>query len=1129
MAAPEDPRPALQEAIADLQARRAVLGDALVDAALGPLLERLAALTSQASPAEPGRKLRQVSVLFVDIVGSTQLIQHLDPEDVQSVVDGALAAFTTIIERHGGEVLRYAGDNAKAAFGASGTREDDAERAVRCGLELLQEAARRGESVRREHGRDGFNARVGIHTGAVVRGGGVELDNSMSGLAVNVAARMEQAAPTGGLRISQDTYARVRGVFDAEVQPAIEIKGLDRPLVTYLIHRAKPRAFRTGTRGVDGVQTRMVGRDAELGRLQAAFLHVCERREWLAVFAVGEAGLGKSRLLDEFAEWSETRPERFHLFRGRADPETQSRPYGLLRDVLAWRLQIADGDSMQAAKAKLEEGLVPLLRADSDEDTALSHAHLLGQLIGLDFADSRHVKAILNDGRQIRNRGFHAAALMFRQLVARDAMPAVLQLEDLHWADDGSLDFLSHLAETSRDVPLLVLCLTRPALYERRPDWNVAALAHSRVDIEPLGKGHSRDLANELLKKLPAIPAVLRELLIGGAEGNPFYMEELLKMLVDEGAILTGDPHWSVRPDKLLATRVPPTLVGVLQARLDTLQAEERLALQKASVIGPVFWDQALAAIDAASVRMLPPLVRRQLLVARDATSLEGTNEYAFGHHLLHQVTYDTVLKPTRRELHARMAAWLAGSAGSRAGDFLAVTARHFREAGDRPQAREFFARAAEDAAQRFAQQAALDAVASALELVDNAAGVDDPPLRWRLVEVHQRVMNWQGRRVEQRADVEALQEIADALDDDAKRVQVALIRADYGLRVADYPAMMSAARLAMTLADNRGDTAQSLRGRSLLAIATCQLGDAAAAKALTVEGLAAARQSGLDSVEAIFLNTLAYVSDVLDDRVAHLEAIQQDLQLRRKRGDRYGEAIALSNLGYGWLLMGDDAKALPHLQEGLLLHRAVGNRASQAHPLCMLSQLALRQHDAVLALAHARSALEVAAAVKAPERAAVALCCVGDAELALGRSGPAAEAFEQAEAQARDIGHPFQFDALAGRARVALMRGDDAAALLHANDLLAHANSGGNFEGAESRRLIKLTCYRVLARAGDSRAAPLLADAYAELQSRAKTLTDAALRRSFLDNVPEHREIVSAWESEQASASAGRDLASRS
>jgi len=293
---------ALREAVAALQTQRTALGDTLVDAALAPLLERLAALDAHQPPVVPVRRLRQVSVLFLAIVGSTQLIEHREPEDVQSIVDGALAAFTGLVKQHGGEVLRYAGDNIKAAFGADGTREDDAERAVNCGLALLHEARQRSDAVLQAHGLAGFDARVGIHTGAVVRGGGVEQDNSLSGLAVNIAARMEQAAPPGTLRISMDTYRLVQGRFDVLEQPALQVKGLQAPMRTFLVQGVRERRLRGLRHGADGVTTAMIGRDDELGRLQRVASAVWAPQGGMATATVvGHAGLGKSRLGAEVA------------------------------------------------------------------------------------------------------------------------------------------------------------------------------------------------------------------------------------------------------------------------------------------------------------------------------------------------------------------------------------------------------------------------------------------------------------------------------------------------------------------------------------------------------------------------------------------------------------------------------------------------------------------------------------------------------------------------------------------------------------------------------------------------------------------------------------------------------------
>jgi hypothetical protein len=521
---------------------------------------------------------------------------------------------------HAGKVLQYAGDNILAVFGADEAREDDAERAVRCGLALLELGKALGAEVRAVYGHDAFNVRVGVHTGGVLLGGGVDADGSIRGIAVNIAARMEQTAPAGALRISHDTYAHVRGLFEVERQEPLAIKGVDEPVRSYLVLRAKARSFRLGSRGIEGVATRMIGRDAELEVLQDAFKRLFVDRNLAAVTIVADAGIGKSRLLYEFAAWSDARPESFVLFRGRATPQMQGQPFGLLRDIIAGRFQIADDDSIETARRKMELGIVPLFLDDDGPDLAEGHAHLLGHLIGIEWHESRHVKGIVDDPKQIRNRAFHAASQLFRRIGASDGSPVVLQLEDLQWADSESLDFLAYLAEIDRDAPLLMLSCCRPTLFERRASW-CAARIHRRIDLHPLGKDMSRLLVSELLKKLPEVPAALRELVTGGAEGNPFYMEELIRMLIDQGAIETG-AVWKVNAERLLLTRIPPTLTGVLQARLDSLPAPERLTLQQASVIGPVFWDRALIALDTKAHDTLPALVRRELaLPARTRTT----------------------------------------------------------------------------------------------------------------------------------------------------------------------------------------------------------------------------------------------------------------------------------------------------------------------------------------------------------------------------------------------------------------------------------------------------------------------------------------------------------------------------
>jgi class 3 adenylate cyclase/tetratricopeptide (TPR) repeat protein len=1127
----------LEAGIQALEAQRALLGDAVVDASLAGLRAKLAAL---AALPEPAQTLKQVSILFLDVVGSTTLAQHLDPEAIGAVMDDALVRGTAIVEAHRGKVLQYAGDNILAAFGAEASAEDDAERAVHCGLALLELGRVLGAEVQAAHGHAGFNIRVGVHTGGVLLGGGVDADGAIRGIAVNIAARMEQTAPAGHLRISHNTYAQVRGLFEVEAQEPLLVKGVDQPVQSYLVIRAKPRSFHIGTRGIEGVATRMIGRDAELEALQATYSRLFQDRKMAAVTVVAEAGIGKSRLLYEFEAWSEMRPERFFLFRGRATPQTGHQAYGLMRDILAWRFQIVDDDNIESARKKMEAGIVPLFEHDDGADLAEAHAHLLGHLIGIDWGDSRHLRGILDDAKQIRNRAFHTAAQIFRRISTSEGLPVVLQLEDLHWADSESLDFLNYLGEVNRDVPLLVLAFTRPTLFEWRKDWSCTEGIHQRIDLHPLDKVFSRMLANELLKKLPDIPAALRELLTSSAEGNPFYMEELVKMLIDQGAIQTRSERgegWKVDAERLLVTQVPPTLTGVLQARLDSLPAAERLTLQQASVIGQVFWDQALIALDGNARLTLPMLVRRELTLPRsdaEATlQVDGLREYAFRHAFLHQVTYATVLKPMRRELHATLAQWLSQRTGLRANDFLALTAQHFEEAGDSANAVEYHARAAEHAEARLANEAVLSHVQRALEILEtqtpkvpadrsekgasnSVASPVQSSLRWRLLKVREVTLDLQGKRDEQRLDLNALDQLADALDDDRLRAYAAFRRSFMGLRIADWELMESAARRGAELAGRAGDQVLRLKCRRGLADALASKGDWRAGQALAWQTLEQARELGLVGVQAVCLNLLGQIAAMyMGDPVAALELDQQYLAASRETGNRLNEAIALGNVGDIWRGLGDLSQARRDLEAALQMTRTNGDRSMECLQLCNLSALAIWHGDANRALSLAHSARELAVAVEAREFEVAALVSQGDAELAQERHDEAARAFAQAQAAAVAMGHPFQHDATAGLARAALAQGGtDAirAALLRVEALHTHLDGGGNLEGVLDPRLIELTCHQVLAAAHQPRAAAWLARAHAALQVTAESITDEALRRGFLSNIPHHRKIVAAW-----------------
>ena len=1102
----------LKAGIAALEALRGLLGDAVADAALVPMRARLQAL-APGGEVESAQALKQVSILFLDVVGSTPLLQRLDPEEAGAVMNGVLARGTAIVDSHGGKVLQYAGDSLLAAFGAPEAAEDDPERAVRCGLALLELGRSLDAEVQAAHGVAGCNVRVGVHTGGVLLGGGgVGEPGSIHGIAVHVAARMEQTAPPGTLRISHDTQVLVRGLFDVEAQPPLAVKGVAEPMRTYLVQRARPRAFRVPTRGVEGVQTRMIGRDGELAALQAVFERVITPDAGLQrVLVVAEAGVGKSRLLLEFDRWARGRPPRMAVLRARATPQSRGTPYGVLRDLFAQHVRILAHDSMAIACRKFEAGMVPLFIDEDGESEAHAHTHLLGQLIGLDFSASRHLKNILEDPGQIRSRGFHAAALALRRLCMQRGVPVAVQIEDLHWADDASFAFIDLLARVDADVPILLLGLARPTLFERRP--GDAAL--DRIELHPLGAEASRELAAELLKKLPQVPDALRELLAGSAAGNPFYMEELVKMLVERGTIRDGD-RWTLNLGEALRIEIPPTLTGVLQARLDGLPHGERHALQLASVIGQQFWDAALAYLDAPAAERLPALSARDLVFPEDRH--EDALEYAFKHQILHQVTYDTVLRRHKRAGHAKAAQWLAQHSGARAQSLLARTAEHFDLAGQSAQAAEYYARAAAYHGARFAHEAVLDCCARALQLAD----ADDAALHWRLLATRERTLQLLGRRDEQLRDIEALQSIAAAMppgaEGDRQRAEAACRRAEFAFRAADWATSEHEARRAMAWAEAAGADREALEAIYRLAVTLSHQFDEAAALPLAVAGLERASALGWPGEQARMANVMA---DCAINQRQHFVRLQHDLATlaySRQAGDRVWEAATLRSLGAGCLKLGAFDLARQHLDQALLLVRALGDRYTEGRVLSLLCDLALVDGDAAQARALEQSAVDILHELGARLPLAYGLVNLGRAEQALGQWAAAADAFERSVALARDIGErDFVLRALHAQVELARSRGDGLLAQAAAQRLFAQAAGDSALPDAEVLAGMDepgwcLTLHHVWRDAGDPRADTALAEAHRNMTQLAETITDTAIRDGFLAGIAAHREIAALW-----------------
>ncbi len=938
--------------------------------------ERLVATRGQV----PGER-RLVTILFTDVKGSTAMAETLDPEDVMEIMSGAFELLIEPIVRHEGTVARLMGDAVLAFFGAPLSHEDDAPRACLAALEIVAGVRQYAARLEQERGLTGFNVRVGINTGLVVVGevgSDLRVEYTAMGDAINLAARLEQNAPPGSVLISQDTYRHVHGLFDVVPQEPLAVKGKAEPVQTYVVERARPRAFRTGGRGVEGIETRMVGRQAEFERLQEALHTVVESGECRVVTVVGEAGVGKSRLLDEFDRWSELQPEDLYRFKGRVDREMRHQPYALLRSLFSFHCGIRESDPAGVVRDKLVQGLAAGYQVGepATQTEVEMKAHIAGHLLGFDFSASPHLQAIGQDAQQLRDRGLIYIGDYLRAMATQ--RPLLVLLEDLHWADDSSLDAVERLAASlslgaAGAVPVLFLCAGRPSLYERRPDWGTRREFHRRLDLAPLSKGDSRHLVEEILQRVEEVPALLRDLVVSGAEGNPFFLEELIKMLIEEGVIHKGETAWSVEAERLSDLRVPPTLTGVLQARLDRLPFGQRQVLQQASVIGRLFWDLAVAHIAAAAdtepdseevARALAALQGREMVFPQATSAIEGAHEYLFKHALLREVTYEGVLKRVRRVYHGLVAEWMLAQAGEREGQHAGLLADHLALAGCSEEAVVYLRRAAEQAAAGYANAEAASYYSRALEL----APADNAQERYGLLLKREKVYDLLGAQEKRARDVAALEVLAEALDTTqglagrSRRAEAALRRAAYESVTGGPAASIAAAQTAVCLAREAQDLDREAKGRNAWAEALRGQGEYEAARQQYEQALTLARECGARRVEAASLTGLGWVFWHQGFRypAASTSRFEEALDLYRECGDRRGEAWALISLGVLCAGLGDLPQARVYHERALGLHREIGDRRGEVTPLSNIISVYCGEDD----YARARASLEQALAI---------------------------------------------------------------------------------------------------------------------------------------------------------------------
>ena len=762
-----------QNNTADSSAHAQLSPDALLAQLQGYIPKQLA--DKMRSSGQISGERRQVTVLFADISGFTSMSERLDPEDVHALVNDCLKELVQAVYLYEGMVDKFVGDCVMAVFGAPIALEDDAERALRSALamrESLQSINRRWS----ERLGKPLDFHIGAHTGEVIAGNvGTDLRMSYTvlGDTVNLAARLQDAAKAGQIFVSEKTWQMTRGLFEFQKKNPIQVKGKKDAVQVYEVMHALIQPSKT--RGIEGLASPLIGRDGERDALLKVLADLKAGAGGIVVL-LGEAGIGKSRLL---AEVRKPAGDEITWLVGHCFAYNRSLSYGPFLDLLRRYAGITDDDTEKGASAKLRARLAEIF-PDNKQIYVV-----LGQLLSMSMEPEEAALAKSMTAEIFRKALFSVMENFLLALAARK--PVMLVLEDLHWADQSSIELVSQLFSLTARAPLAIMALCR-SKQEASGSWKALAPALDKfrervmeIALQPLSGVSIRELVDGLLNS-DALPQKLCDAIIEKAEGNPFFIEEMLRSLIERGILVREESSWKVT-ELVHNIQVPDTLQGLLLSRLDRLPEQTRQIVQKAAVVGRVFLYRVLQEIaredDALDSQIA--LIENAELV-REHSRLPEI-EYVFKHALTQEVAYKTLLSPARKQLHQRVGQAMEAIFGQRIEEFTGILAFHYVNGEAWEKALEYSNRAGDRAAQLYAYSESREHYHHALECVRHLP--DNPENQRRKVDLSIKRVNvsLQSDAPEQNLAllVEA-EKIAASLDDRlrAARVQLGMGRVHY-------------------------------------------------------------------------------------------------------------------------------------------------------------------------------------------------------------------------------------------------------------------------------------------------------------------------------------------------------------
>jgi class 3 adenylate cyclase/tetratricopeptide (TPR) repeat protein len=595
-----------------------------------------------------------VTILFADLADSTTLAEQYDPEPLRHSIGRYFDEMQLVLERHGGTVEKFVGDAIMSVFGHPIAREDDAVRAVRAAADMRVALSKLNESLERQFAVR-LEMRIGINTGEVVAGDPSFGHAFVTGDSVNTAKRLEEAAQDAQTFLGEGTLRLVRDAVRVEPVEPLTLKGKKLPVAAFRlldIRMEAPGILR-------GLDSPIVGREQELDALRNVFDEAVAETRCSLVFVLGAAGIGKSRLAKEFVA---SLADDALVLRGRCLSYREGTTFRPVVEIVRQAAKFDESDPAVRARQKLLE-----LFPDREEGERI-YERLAG-VLGF-------------DGPETLTQEISWALRRLLETIAA-TRPVVAVLEDVHWAESTFLDLLEYLAGWSTGFPIVLCCLARPDMLEQRRVHMTTEGAATHIRLEPLNAEETRGLVVQTLGAADVADEV-HSYVAETAEGNPLFLEELLRMLVDEGHLRDSHGKWQVSRE-LHSVRLPPTIQALLSARLDTLHADERVVIERAAVVGSVFWWSAVAELAPSDVRPrlaahLQALVRRDFICHSDS-ALAREDAFAFSHGLVRDAAYAGLPKEVRAELHEQHARWLEGRAVGIAGDYEELVGYHLEQA----------------------------------------------------------------------------------------------------------------------------------------------------------------------------------------------------------------------------------------------------------------------------------------------------------------------------------------------------------------------------------------------------------------------------------------------------------------